>query len=65
VAADLTGEFRLQVGEPNVTGPTLRTDDDGMRALVVGKSRVGPPDDRISLSLIFCWRCIAPNSAKS
>ena len=31
-AADLAGEFRLQIGEPDVIGPTLSTDHDRMRA---------------------------------
>jgi hypothetical protein len=37
MAANLTGEFRLQIGEPDVIGPTLRADYYRMRALVIAE----------------------------
>jgi hypothetical protein len=68
VAANLTGEFRLQIGNPDVIAPTAGIDHNGMRAFVVAAismGRVGPPGDRISPRVIFCSRCIALNSAKN
>jgi hypothetical protein len=32
MAADLTDELRLKIGKPDMIRPTLRTDDDRMRA---------------------------------
>ena len=36
VAADLTSEFRLKIGKPDVIGPKLRADHDRMCARVSG-----------------------------
>jgi hypothetical protein len=38
MTANLTGEFRLQIGNPDVIAPTAGIDHNGMRAFVIAES---------------------------
>jgi hypothetical protein len=35
MAADLTGEFRLKIGEPHVIAPAVGNDHNGMRTFAI------------------------------
>ncbi len=54
LAAGLTGEQRLDVGQPDTIAPAIGADLDGMGALVV--TAVNQKPARISSKVIFCWR---------
>jgi hypothetical protein len=58
IAASLTDEARLDIGQPDIIRPRIAADDDRVAAAVVGAidQDAAKPLSRISAKVIFCGR---------